>query len=156
MPVHAGMTDGCAAQIASGALAPGSWSSALGTTLVLKGATEDLLRDPNGAVYCHRSPDGGWLPGGASSTGAGVLRSGSPRADLPRRSPRPRRSSGRPDDITYPLAGAGERFPFVAGDAHGFTTDRSDEPAALFSSSATASPTSNGLPTPYSATSAPT
>ncbi|MFD8824176.1 FGGY family carbohydrate kinase, partial [Streptomyces sp. NPDC059605] len=32
--IVAGMTDGCAAQIASGALAVGSWNSVLGTTLV--------------------------------------------------------------------------------------------------------------------------
>ena len=72
-PVVAGMTDGCAAQIGAGAVAPGTWNAVLGTTLVLKGVTEDLLHDPTGTVYCHRGPQGGWwLPGGASSTGAGV------------------------------------------------------------------------------------
>ena len=58
VPVRAGMTDGCASQIAARALRPGSWSSALGTTLVIKGSTPELLRDPSGAVYCHRNPDG--------------------------------------------------------------------------------------------------
>ena len=45
----------------------------LGTTLVLKGVTPDLIKDPSGVVYSHRSPDGNWLPGGASSVGAGVI-----------------------------------------------------------------------------------
>jgi len=67
-PVIAGMTDGCAAQIGAGALEPGEWNSALGTTLVLKGVTPELVRDPSRVMYSHRSPDGDWLPGGASST----------------------------------------------------------------------------------------
>ena len=33
------MTDGCAAQIAAGALREGDWNSVLGTTLVLKGCS---------------------------------------------------------------------------------------------------------------------
>src|SRR5207248_2876493 len=65
-PVVAGMTDGCASRI-------GRWNSALGTTLVLKGVTADPLHDPAGLVYSHRSPDGSWLPGAASSVGAGAL-----------------------------------------------------------------------------------
>jgi hypothetical protein len=28
---------------------------------------------PRGVLYCHRGPDGTWLPGGASSSGAGAL-----------------------------------------------------------------------------------
>jgi len=50
------MTDGCAAQIAAGALEVGSWNSVLGTTLVLKGVTRELIRDPAGVMYSHRSP----------------------------------------------------------------------------------------------------
>ncbi|HZC26692.1 MAG TPA: FGGY family carbohydrate kinase, partial [Actinopolymorphaceae bacterium] len=55
-PVLAGLTDGCAAQVASGALTVGAWNFVLGTTLVLKGTTEEPLHDPTGAVYSHRSP----------------------------------------------------------------------------------------------------
>lgn len=135
-PVRAGMTDGCAAQIASGALRPGAWSSALGTTLVVKGSTRDLVRDPGGAVYCHRHPDGGWLPGGASSTGAGAIRDFLPGADLDaltgvvlERGP----TGGRPGGVTYALAGTGERFPFVAPDAHGFLSDAVRDDADRFS-----------------------
>lgn len=133
--VRAGMTDGCASQIAAGALATGSWSSALGTTLVVKGATEELIRDAQGAVYCHRHPDGGWLPGGASSTGAGVLRAMLPTgADLDMLTAQARDRVPFPG-VTYPLAGHGERFPFIAPQAHGFVaeqvTDDADRFAAL-------------------------
>ena len=76
------MTDSCAAQISAGALEEGSWNSVIGTTLALKGVTPKLLRDPGGVVYCHRHPDGGWLPGGASSTGAGIIPEMFPDADL--------------------------------------------------------------------------
>ncbi|GAA2216261.1 FGGY-family carbohydrate kinase [Nonomuraea monospora] len=81
-PVIAGTTDGCAAQLGAGALRPGSWNSVLGTTLVLKGVTKELIHDPLGVVYSHRAPDGSWLPGGASSTGAGALTRDLPGRDL--------------------------------------------------------------------------
>uniref|UniRef100_UPI001C5DAB3F FGGY-family carbohydrate kinase n=1 Tax=Pseudonocardia nigra TaxID=1921578 RepID=UPI001C5DAB3F len=118
-PIAAGMTDGCAAQVATAALAPGDWCSALGTTLVLKGSTSELLHDPAGAVYCHRNPDGGWLPGGASSIGAGVLSRDLDGADLDALTARARERRV-PAGATYPLAGTGERFPFVADAATGF------------------------------------
>lgn len=121
-PVKAGMTDGCAAQIASGALAPGRWSTALGTTMVFKGATAEPLLDPTGAVYGHRSPDGGWLPGGASSVGAGIITRDFADADLDELT----LQAGRFEPaggVTYPLAGMGERFPFVAPQATGFGGD---------------------------------
>ena len=128
-PVSAGMTDGCAAQIAAGALEPGAWSSALGTTLVVKGCTAELLHDPAGAVYSHLNPDGGWLPGGASSTGAGVLAREFPGADLNRLTVEASLDEPAPG-VCYPLAGRGERFPFVAPEATGFAEGVGDEPAA--------------------------
>ena len=123
--VRAGMTDGCAAQIAARALHPGSWSSALGTTLVIKGSTGDLVHDPSGAVYSHRNPDGGWLPGGASSTGAGVIRDTFPGADAETLAALTRVAAGLvpADAVVYPLGGSGERFPFVAPTARGFGLD---------------------------------
>ncbi|HWD82564.1 MAG TPA: FGGY-family carbohydrate kinase [Kribbella sp.] len=117
VPIYAGMTDGCAAQIAAGALAPGAWNSVLGTTLVLKGVSADLITDPTGAVYSHRHPDGGWLPGGASSTGAGVLTELLPGADLDALD----HAAYPVDAVVYPLTKAGERFPFVAPQAERFT-----------------------------------
>lgn len=130
-PVRAGMTDGCAAQVATGALSPGSWSSALGTTLVVKGATAELLTDPSGAVYSHLNPDGGWLPGGASSTGAGVVATAFPGADLDELTRRAAAHDPAPG-TTYPLTGHGERFPFVAPQARGFSTMVSDDDAVRF------------------------
>jgi len=126
-PISAGMTDGCAAQIGAGALQPGDWNSVLGTTLVLKGVTRRLLRDPQGALYCHRSPDGDWLPGGASSTGAGVLAKEFPGRDLAALSARAA-ERGPATVVRYPLISRGERFPFIAPDAEGFCLgDPADE-----------------------------
>lgn len=126
-PVVAGTTDGCAAQLGAGALTPGSWNSVMGTTLVLKGVTRELVHDPLGVVYSHRAPDGSWLPGGASSTGAGVLARDLAGRDLDALS---RLAAGRfgsggssadPSATVYPLVSRGERFPFAAPEAEGFT-----------------------------------
>lgn len=133
-PVIAGMTDGCAAQLAAGALSEGSWNSVLGTTLALKGVASELIRDPLGTVYSHRSPDGRWLPGGASSVGAGVLSTrfaGRDLQELDRRAAQ-REPAGV---LAYPLVASGERFPFAAPQAEGFMLgepqDEIDHYAAL-------------------------
>jgi sugar (pentulose or hexulose) kinase len=115
-PVLAGTTDGCAAQFAAGALTPGDWNSVLGTTLVVKGVSTAPVHEPTGAVYNHRAPAGDlWLPGGASSTGAGTIAALFDPDDL--------RAPSLPawEDVpaAYPLIGTGERFPFVAPDATG-------------------------------------
>jgi D-ribulokinase len=118
-PIIAGMTDGCAAQISAGALQVGSWNSVLGTTLVLKGVSDGPIRDSAGVVYSHRSPDGRWLPGGASNTGAAVLAQRFPDKDLDALSALA--AQREPVSITaYPSVSRGERFPFLAPDAEGF------------------------------------
>ncbi|HWF74739.1 MAG TPA: FGGY family carbohydrate kinase [Solirubrobacteraceae bacterium] len=133
-PVIAGMTDGCAAQLAGGPLTVGDWNSVLGTTLVLKGVAPAPVRDPHGAVYCHRSPDGRWLPGGASSAGAGVLTEHFPGRDLPELD---RRAAEREPAsvLAYPLVSRGERFPFAVPEAEAFMlgepADEADHFAAL-------------------------
>ena len=118
-PVLAGMTDGCASQVSTAAVAPGQWNSTLGTTLVIKGVTRALLRDPSGAVYCHRHPDGYWLPGGASNTGGeGIARNFEPtRLDALNAAAL---ACAPTDLIVYPLARPGERFPFARPEARGF------------------------------------
>ncbi|MGD0019806.1 MAG: FGGY family carbohydrate kinase [Candidatus Limnocylindrales bacterium] len=118
-PLIAGMTDGCAAQLAAGALRPGCWNSVLGTTLVVKGVTRALIRDPLGAVYSHRAPNGDWLPGGASSTGAGLISRDFAGRDLDELG---RAASAHEPAamLAYPLVSPGERFPFVAPQAQGF------------------------------------
>ena len=127
-PVIAGMTDGCAAQLAAGELAVGSWNSVLGTTLVLKGVAREPIRDPLGAVYSHRSPEGRWLPGGASSVGAGVLASRFPDRDLAELD---RLAAEREpaEVLAYPLHARGERFPFSAPEAEGFVLGEAEDDA---------------------------
>jgi len=133
-PIIAGMTDGCAAQIGAGALSVGSWNSVLGTTLVLKGVTQKQIQDPAGVMYSHRSPDGGWLPGGASSTGAGVLTKYFPGRDLDALNAQAAQREPA-SVIAYPLISRGERFPFTAPEAEGFIlgepTDEIDLYAAM-------------------------
>ncbi|WJL96990.1 FGGY family carbohydrate kinase [Microbacterium sp. ET2] len=124
--IVSGMTDGCAAQIASGALHPGDWNSVLGTTLVVKGSAGVRHVDPTGAVYAHRAPfGGGWYPGGASSSGAGVMTKLLPGRDLGKLTERFNPTA--PPPIAYALVGRGERFPFVAPDATGFLPSGDDD-----------------------------
>jgi len=132
-PVIAGMTDGCAAQIAAGALRPGSWNSVLGTTLVLKGASVMPVRDETGVVYNHRAPDGTWLPGGASSVGAGVLTAAFSGADPAAMDVRA--AAYEPSGaVTYPLVSPGERFPFLAPAASAIVLGEPADAADLWAS----------------------
>jgi xylulokinase len=105
--------------VSTGAVAPGQWSSTLGTTLVIKGVSRELIRDPLGRVYCHRHPDGYWLPGGASNVGGDCIARRFDSSELEElnaaaldRSPT--------EIIAYPLESMGERFPFARPDAAGF------------------------------------
>lgn len=127
----AGMTDGCAAQIGAGALEPGAWNSVLGTTLVLKGSSPHLVRDPAGVVYCHRGPGESWLPGGASSSGAGVISRHFQGEDLDELTEWA--AALDPDAVTYPLVSTGgERFPFRAPEAEPFTLGQVPDRATEF------------------------
>jgi len=128
--IVAGMTDGCAAQLGAGALEPGAWNAVLGTTLVLKGVAGHLIRDPGGVVYCHRGPGGTWLPGGASSAGAGAITQRFPDDDLDALTARA--AALPPGPVAYPLAGRGERFPFHAPQAEPFLLGTADDDAAMF------------------------
>jgi len=117
-PVAVGCTDGTAAFIASGASAPGEANSTLGTTLVVRSVSAELVCDPAGRIYSHLHPDGLWLPGGASSCGGELLEAHFPQeyraleaGPLP-----PLPSAG----LIYPLARRGERLPFVHAEAEGF------------------------------------
>jgi len=116
--VAAGITDGCASQVAAGAVRPGDWNTTIGTTLVIKGVTTREIEDPSGALYCHRHPEGYWMPGGASNTGADWINKLFP---------------GNIDELNkaaatliptshlaWPLMQEGERFPFSAPSARGF------------------------------------
>ena len=131
VPVFAGLTDGCAAQLASGAMAQGDWHTVLGTTLVFKGVSPRPVSDAAGAVYSHRSPDAGlWLPGGASSVGAGVLSTQvSASTELDALSAQAAALDPSSAALCYPLSGVGERFPVIVPEATGFVrSDTGDLP----------------------------
>jgi len=117
--VVAGATDGTAAFIASGAVEPGDWNSTLGTTLVIRGVSRCLIKDPRGRIYCHIHPEGYWLPGGASNVGGECLEkifSYQQLSHLDQKVPDYIPSSL----IVYPLVRRGERFPFINEQAQGF------------------------------------
>jgi sugar (pentulose or hexulose) kinase len=116
--VIAGMTDGCASQIASGAVNVGDWNTTIGTTLVIKGVTENEIKDPEERLYCHRHPEGFWMPGGASNTGADwITDEFSEHLNELNLQAEKLIPSGL---IAYPLRQQGERFPFIAPLAQGF------------------------------------
>ena len=121
--VRLGMTDSCTAQLACGASARGDFVSVLGTTLVLKGVSARLVHDPSGVVYSHRHPDGAWLPGGASNTGGEALAVRFRGRDL-RALDAAAARRGPAGVLAYPLARAGERFPFLAAQSRGFAVGR--------------------------------
>jgi len=121
MQVVAGMTDGCASQIASGAVNPGEWNTTIGTTLVVKGVTTKEIKDPQGRLYNHRHPEGFWMPGGASNTGADWVTKefNDHVSEMEEQALKliPTRY------MAYPLQQEGERFPFIAPQARGFCPD---------------------------------
>jgi sugar (pentulose or hexulose) kinase len=106
---HAGTTDGCASFLATGASAVGDAVTALGSTIVLKLASDRPINAPAYGVYSHRVGDF-WLVGGASNSGGNVLRAliGDERlADLTGTI-----NPGQPLGLgLYPLLRPGERFP---------------------------------------------
>lgn len=116
--VVAGMTDGCASQIASGAVKLGDWNTTIGTTLVVKGVTQNAVIDPEERIYSHRHPEGFWMPGGASNTGADwIAKDFSEKLFTLNEEAMAIIPSGY---LAYPLTQRGERFPFIAPDARGF------------------------------------
>lgn len=127
--VVAGMTDGCASQIASGSVRPGDWNTTIGTTLVVKGVTTRELNDPVGRLYNHRHPEGYWMPGGASNIGADWITTGfKDRLDELNAAAAGLIPTAH---VAYPLRRDGERFPFISAAARGFAPDGLSE-AALF------------------------
>lgn len=135
--VVAGMTDGTAAAVASGASRIGEGNSTLGTTLVWKLIADQPLVDPEGRLYCHRHPGGGFLPGGAGNAGGeGIARQVLP--DDPHPGARLDRLAGELADgppsglLAYPLPRPGERFPFVDPAFAGFADPRAHDAASRY------------------------
>ncbi len=105
----AGVTDGCASFLATGARNVGDCVTALGTTVTMKMLCDKPLFDASYGVYSHRIGDR-WLAGGASNTGGKVLLDHFDAGQIARLSAAidPAKDSGLD---YYPLVKAGERFP---------------------------------------------
>jgi xylulokinase len=131
LPVVAGATDGTAAFVASGVHRPGDYNTTLGTTLVFKGASRKICGHPDGLIYCHKLPEGLWLPGAASNTGGEWIARMFPAADLRALDAA---AAGRLPSrcLAYPLARTGERFPFRSATAEGFWLPEPDDSAARY------------------------
>jgi len=122
--VTTGITDGCASQVASGAINPGEWNTTIGTTMVIKGVTRNEVPDASGRIYSHRHPAGYWMPGGASNTGADWV-TGEFGGELEVLNEAAFRliPTGL---VAWPLRQEGERFPFIAPQARGFAPEGLD------------------------------
>ncbi len=128
----AGLTDGCAGQLATGAIAPGQISTSLGTTLIFKGASQKKIQTTDGSVYSHLHPDrNGWLPGAASSCGGGALNHFFPKADFAHLD-RDAASLIPTGLISYPLWQKGERFPVRNDEFAGFFPEEKVEPLRFY------------------------
>ncbi|MEO0429063.1 MAG: FGGY-family carbohydrate kinase [Pseudomonadota bacterium] len=109
VPMVAGVTDGCASFLATGAARPGEGVTALGTTLTIKLLSDRPVFAPEYGIYSHRIGDV-WLAGGASNTGGGALAQYFTLDEIGMLSIRidPFEDSGLD---YYPLPKPGERFP---------------------------------------------
>jgi xylulokinase len=107
IPIFAGMTDGCTAQI-SAAGASGSVTS-LGTTMVIKAAGNKNIK--GSSFYSHLLPKGKYLAGGASNIGGISYKKFS--ADIDNWNQKATQF-GPANMVCYPLPAVGERFPFLA------------------------------------------
>jgi len=127
--VVAGMTDGTAAFLASGARKLGDDNTTLGTTLVFKRLAGRHVQDAAGLLYCHKLPGGRWLPGAASNVGADWIREDSPGSD-PGALDAAARELLPAESIAWPLRRGAERYPFRANHAEGFCEPSTDDPLA--------------------------
>lgn len=130
-PVIAGASDGTASFFASGAKHPGDWNLNIGTTIAIRGIANALIRDPHGRLYCHRHPEGYWLPGGASNVGGEALQQVFGAEQLDRLDQAVDLDTPSPL-VVYPLQRRGERMPFAHSEAQGFVIGSADDDPARF------------------------
>jgi xylulokinase len=129
--VVAGVTDGTAAFLASGATRVGDDNTTLGTTLVFKRLAARPPEDAAGALTYSHALGGRWLPGAASNTGGEWLRSDHPGADLAALDAAAAERLPT-DHAAYPLRASGERFPFRSATAEGFCEPPADDPVTRY------------------------
>lgn len=137
--VVGGMSDGTAACVASGAREIGDLNTTLGSTIVWKIVSSRLICDPEGRLYCHRHPGGGFLPGGAGNAGgeglqrffAGGVETAVQSLDELAGCIVPGIPTG---SFTYPLPCPGERYPFVDSHFQPFTTANTQDALHLYRS----------------------
>ena len=107
--IHAGTTDSIAAFLACAPMELGVAVTSLGTTLAVKLLSDRRIDAPALGLYSHRLGNG-WLVGGASNTGGGVLRDFFTVDELAALSQRI--DPALPSRLDYyPLRRPGERFP---------------------------------------------
>ena len=107
IPIYAGMTDGCTAQISAGG-SSGSVTS-LGTTMVIKAVSKTNIK--GASFYSHLLPKNRFLAGGASNIGGISYKQFA--ADIDNWNQKAA-DFGVANVVTYPLPNVGERFPFLA------------------------------------------
>ncbi|MGB3315900.1 MAG: FGGY-family carbohydrate kinase [Albidovulum sp.] len=124
----AGVTDGCASFLATGAAQPGDGVTALGTTLTIKLLSDRPVFAPEYGIYSHRIGDI-WLAGGASNSGGGVLAQVFSPERIAELSSQIDPASDSGFDY-YPLPSPGERFPVSDPHFQPRMTPRPEEDAA--------------------------
>jgi sugar (pentulose or hexulose) kinase len=125
LPIYAGMTDGCTAQIAAGG-ATGSVTS-LGTTMVIKVVADKEISGDG--FYSHHLPQNRYLVGGASNIGGisyqqfstNIESYNQKAADL-----------GVANIVTYPLTTVGERFPIKSASMKYLTSAKAESDVMEF------------------------
>lgn len=127
--VHAGTTDSVAAFLAATDPVPGAAVTSLGTTLAIKLFSQTRIDAPEIGLYAHRLA-GGWLLGGASNTGGGVLRRFFDLDEITALSAKIDPAAESAMDY-YPLPRAGERFPINDPDLPPRVTPRPPDDAAF-------------------------
>ncbi len=118
----AGVTDGCASFLATGAAETGDCVTALGSTITMKMLCDQPLFEPNYGVYSHRIGDR-WLAGGASNSGGNVLAHFFSDEKIVQLSSAIDPTAAVSHDY-YPLLSPGERFPHNDAQWQGCITPR--------------------------------
>lgn len=68
-----GASDGCLANLGSGALLPGETTLSIGTSGAIRMTVEKPLLDPQGRTFCYYLCPGKWIIGGAVNNGGNIL-----------------------------------------------------------------------------------